>query len=800
MKVPINWLREYVDIEIPVERLADLLTMAGLEVEEVLYPFSYLEKVIVGRIHKIKSHPNADKLNICIIDTGNEHYKVVCGAPNIKEDLIVPLALPGCVLPSGIKVDCINIRGINSWGMLCSERELGLGDDHSGIYILPELPLGKSLDEAFGLNDAVLNIAVTPNRGDCLSILGISREVAALTNKKVKYPKYEVKEEGDPIFKYAKVTIRDPNHCFRYVARLIKGVKIRPSPWWLRARLMLAGIRSINNIVDITNYVMLEYGQPLHAFDLENIEKGHIIVRLAKEGETITTLDDIERPLDRGDLLICDEKGPIALAGVMGGLNSQIKPTTRDVLLESAYFNPTTIRKTAKRLGITTEASFRFEREIDPEGVISAAHRCAYLMQVLADGKVLPGTIDNYPTPKYNPSIYLNTKKVGKILGIDLERQTIHSYLKALGMEIKEPRADTLEVTPPPYRHDLKDDIDLIEEIIRLHGYDKIPSDLPLVSLKGLPLSSEICLREKIKEILCGLGFCEAINYAFMDPSNLDRLRLSKGHPLRNAIALVNPLTEGKSLMRTSLIPGLLDTLDYNQRQGIFNLRIFEIGKVFLPEKEGALPREIYKIAGICSGDRFLPSCHFRPEQFDFYDLKGQIEEILAQLNIKEVEFIPQSDIPYLSENASAYLVKDNEILGYLGEVHPAVREAWGLKSSAFIFEIDLNALKKFSLKRKFVALPKFPSVERDISIVVPKEFEAKTVSDLVKGMKLEYLEDIWLFDVYQGPPIDPNKRSLTYRIVYRAKDHTLTDEEVNKMHSHIVSRILQDLRVELRQ
>jgi len=800
MKVPLNWLKEYVDIEISVEKLADLLTMAGLEVEEIIYPFSYLDKVVTGRIQKIRPHPNADKLKICVIDTGKNHYDVVCGAPNIKEGLIIPLVLPGSILPSGLEVSSIQIRGVDSWGMLCSEKELGLGDDHSGIYILPELPLGKSLNTILGLDDAVLDMAITPNRGDCLSILGIAREVAALTNKKINYPQYKIVEEGEPIFKDVKVTIKDPDHCFRYVARLIRGVKIGPSPWWLRARLMLAGIRSINNIVDITNYVMLEYGQPLHAFDLARIAERHIIVRLSEKNETIATLDGIERVLNKGDLLICDGQAPVALAGIMGGIDSQITSTTENILLESAYFNPITIRRTAKRLNITTESSFRFEREVDPEGIIKAAHHSAYLMQVLADGKVSPGVIDNYPTPRKGVSIYLRTEKVSQILGINLEKQTIHSYLSALGIEIEESRDNIFKVIPPIYRHDLNTEVDLIEEIARLHGYEKIPFDLPMVSLQGLPLSPEIEFREKVKEILRGLGFCEVINYAFMDPSSLDRLRLSKEHPLRQAVALFNPLTEEKSLMRTFLIPGLLETLSYNQRQGVFNLRLFETGKVFLPTEGKLLPKEVCKIAGISAGERFLPSCHFGPEPVDFYDSKGEIEELLTQLNIGETEFVLQKEIPYLKKNASVYLIKDKEILGYLGEIHPDVKDALDLKTSAFIFEIDLNALMKFSSETKFIPLPKFPATERDISIIVPKVFSAKAVLDLVKDMQLEYIENIWLFDIYQGPPIEPDKKSLAYRIVYRAKDRTLRDEEVNTMHNYIVNHILENFHVELRQ
>jgi len=801
MRVPLNWLREFVDITCSASELAEMLTMAGLEVEEVEQPFSYLKKVIVVRIDTIKPHPHADKLKICVVTTGERTYEIVCGAPNLQEGALAPLALPGCELSSGIVVKEAEIRGIKSPGMLCSQKELGLGEDHSGIWLLTEdFNLGETLARALHLDDTVLDIAITPNRGDCLSVLGVAREVAAITRQKIHYPTFTVEEAGEPIFSHFRVTIKQREHCYRYIARLIRGIKIQPSPWWLQAKLLLAGLRPINNIVDITNYVMLEYGQPLHAFDAAKIAEGHIIVRLGHPGEKLITLDGKERFLQDTDLLICDANGPIALAGVMGGLNSEITPETKDVLLESAYFNPTTIRRTAKRLNVSTESSYRFEREVDPEGTFKAAQRACFFIQTLAEGTVAPGIIDEYPKPQHPVAIFVRVPRVQQVLGMAIEKEQIVDILQSLQIEVKEVE-DKLEVTPPSFRHDLTREVDFIEEIARLCGYEKIPASAPLLPLQAKALSFHQIWRTRIKDILSGLGWHEIITYAFIDPKSFDKLNLPPEHSLRQVIKLLNPLTADRAVMRSTLVPGLLEACSYNHHQRIYHLRIFELGKVFKQIPDAVLPKESYKLGGILSGYHFDFSWHFHTEQADFYDIKGVVEALLQALGINDISYVYQNDIPYLNPANSAYIIKKDECLGYLGEIHSEVKEAWDLKRSAFLFELDLETVFNLIPKQKqFRPLPKFPSTERDVALVAPEEFAAQVVKDFVTALEVPYLENIEVIDVYQGAPIETGKKSLTYRLTYRAPDRTLTDVEVDKLHKDIVEKILKHFKIEVRQ
>ncbi len=802
MKVPLNWLKEFVEIDCSPTELAEWLTMAGLEVEEITRPFSYLEKVQVVRITAIKPHPNADRLKICQVSDGNKAYEIVCGAPNVQEGILVPLALPGCSLPSGLIVKEAKIRGIKSAGMLCSQKELGLGEDHSGIWLLPsDFQVGTKLIHALYLNDTVLGISITPNRGDCLSMIGVAREVAAITKKKIRLPQFEITEIGTPVFDSIQVTIKHPEHCFRYIARFIRDVEIKPSPLWMQARLLLAGIRPINNIVDITNYVMLEYGQPLHAFDAQKIAQRQIIVRLAHPGEKLVTLDQKEQELKETDLVICDANGPVALAGVMGGLNSEIGPETKEVVLESAYFHPITIRRTAKRLGINTESSYRFEREVDPEATYTAAQRACYFMQKMAQGKVAPGIIDVYPSPKGLPIIYVRIPRIKQILGIEIPKKEIIDILERLQIKVKA-SGDKIEVIPPSFRHDLVREVDIIEEIARLYGYERIPSDMPVVQLHPLFISPYMKWRDKIKHILSGLGWHEIISYAFIDLKSFDRLLLPPQHPLRKVTKLINPISVDRTVMRSTLIPGLLEAANYNQRQRIYHFRLFELGKVFIQDSPESLPIEKYKLAGVMSGYHFDPSWHFRPEPADFYDLKGTVENLLDTLGI-EAHFESARDICYLNPNNAAYVLKGERKLGYLGEVNTQVKQHWELKrlKEVFVFELDLETLWAVTKKEKKVtSLPKFPSSERDVSLVVPKSLSAQPIEEFVLSSKTSYIENIELIDVYEGPPLPKGKRNLTYRLTYRAPERTLTDSEVDKLHKEIVSKILNHFKIEVRQ
>ncbi len=800
MRVPIRWLKDFVDFSYSVQELAERLTMVGLEVEEILTPFSYLKDVFIGQIKEIAPHPNADKLRICRVSLGQSEIKVVCGAPNIKEGMFVPLALEGCELPSGIKVKKARIREIESPGMLCSQKELGLGEDHSGIWSLSsELPLGMPLNKALGLDDVVLEVSITPNRGDCLSILGIAREVAALTGGGIRLPQVEISEIDGDIKQEFKVAIEAPDHCYRYIGRLIKDITIVPSPWWMQARLLLSGLRPINNVVDITNYVMLEYGQPLHAFDAEKIAQKHVIVRLARQGEEICTLDGKRHKLSQDDLLICDAKTPIALAGIMGGYESEITPQTKDVFLESAYFNPITIRKTAKRLGISTESSYRFEREVDPEGTYNAVQRATHLIQTLAQGKVVSGMIDNYPRPYCPKKIALRLPRINQILGVKLEKEVVKGILSNLQIEIRE-REDTLEVTPPSYRHDLEREIDFIEEIARIYGYDKIEPSFPLVPLKGKQVPSHQKWREQIKDFMVGLGWHEIITYAFIDPKSLDKLLLPQGHEMRRVVRLLNPLTADRSVMRSSLIPGLLDACVYNQHQQINHLRLFELGKVFLDRGE-ELPEERYKIGGILSGYHYDPSWHFNPlGAADFFDVKGHLEGLFRLIGIRNFSCVPCNDIPYLNPTKAAYILQGNLKIGYVGELQAEVQAHWDLKSPAYVFELDITELLRCIPKqRQFESLPKFPFTFRDASFIVPLRCTAQAIKDFVSSLKVPFLEELEVIDVYQGNEVPEGTRSLTYRFIYRAPDRTLKDKEVEKIHRNIVNKIVKKFQIKVR-
>jgi phenylalanyl-tRNA synthetase beta chain len=800
MKIPFNWLKDFVEIDYSPAELAEMLTMVGLEVEEITKPFSYLEDVIIGRINLIKTHPNANKLKVCYVCSGDKKYEIVCGAANIKEGVLVPLALPGCSLPSGLTVEEVKIRGVKSEGMLCSQKELGLGDDHSGIWLFSaDFPIGTTLAGALCLNDTVLEVAITPNRGDCLSVLGVAREVAAITRKRLHYPQLNPKEVGISILETFKVTIEHPKHCFRYIARLIRDIELKSSPLWMQARLLLAGIRPINNIVDITNYVMWEYGQPLHAFDAKKVSGRHIIVRLAYDGEKLITLDEKQHCLNKTDLVICDKKGPIALAGIMGGLGSEIDNKTKKVFLESAYFNPITIRQTAKRLGIMTEASYRFEREVDPEASIEAAQAACYFMQTIAKAKVAPHIIDVYPAPKPLRSIYVPIGVVKQTLGLDIAKKEIIDILERLEIKVKD-LEDRLELTPPSFRHDLVRDVDFIEEVARLYGYENIPSIMPAVCLEAKPIFSYMGWREKIKDILCGLGWHEIINYAFIDTKSLDKLNLPKEHPLRQVIKPLNPISEDRAWLRSTLVPGLLDTADYNQRHRIYHFSFFELGKVFIPIANAPLPEERFRLGGIASGYRFAPSWHFHEEPIDFYDIKGTIETVLDTLGI-EAKFKRAEDICYLTPSNATYIVKEEKKIGYLGEIHPQVKEAWDLKNAVLVFELDLDILWVLRRKEtKFKSLPKFPPTERDVALVVPISFLTQTIKDFVLSLHVPYIENIELIDVYQGLPIADGKKGLTYRLTYRAWERTLTDQEVDKLHKNIVSNILKTFKIEVRQ
>jgi phenylalanyl-tRNA synthetase beta chain len=803
MKVSLNWLKDYVNIQMEVKDLAHLLTMAGLEVEGVHSVGEGLEQVIVAEIISVRKHPNADRLTLVETKTGRETLPIVCGATNIRAGQRIPLALVGARLPNGTVIKKSKIRGETSEGMLCSEIELALGQDASGIMILPpETPLGVNLGEALHIKDTVLDISITPNRPDCLCVMGIAREIAALTRQKMRVPRLALTDDRGDIEQRTSVTIVDPDLCPRYVARMIEGVTIGPSPAWMKNRLEKVGVRSINNVVDVTNYVMMERGQPLHAFDFDFLEEGRIVVRRAKEGEVFVTLDGVERRLNSQVLMICDGVKPVAIAGVMGGLNSEIRENTRTVLLESAYFNPMGNRKTAIALGLETEASYRFGRGIDHGGVLSAANRAAELIQALAGGKTIEGVIDAYPTLIPPRSILLNVPKTNQILGTEIAEEAMQAHLEALELQVERGVPHLLRVVPPSFRGDLEREIDLVEEIARMDGYEKIPVTLP----KGPPAvsseeKSKASIAEKrVVDVLLHHGYHEVINYSFTSPTSLEALALPAKDPRRRHLAIVNPLSEDLAVLRTSLIPGLMATARYNMAWKNSNLRIFELKRVFLPQEGERLPMEQKVLTGLATGFDRDPEWGSSLRLVDFYDVKGCIEDLLETLQIQEVRFDRAEDVPYLHPGKALRVFVGGEALGVLGEVHPRAMDQYEIPGKAYLFEMDFEEMvDRMQEKRQWMPLPKFPVVYRDLSLVIDDGVEVGRVIVAIQDLHHPLIDDVSLFDVYRGAPIPAGKKGVSYRIRYQSNDRTLTDEEVNQHHEKVITRLREAFQAELR-
>ncbi len=802
MKVSLNWLKDYVDIRMGLKELINLLTMAGLEVEEAISLGGGLEKVVVAEICSIRKHPNADRLLLVEVKTHQETFSIICGATNIREGQRVPLALVGARLPNGIEIKKSKIRGVSSEGMLCSAIELALGQDASGIMILPaHTPLGVDLGEAMGLKDTLLDISITPNRPDCLCVIGVAREIAALTHQKVKYPTHSLSDRGEEIHQKTSVAVLDQDLCPRYVARMIEGVKIGPSPHWMSDRLEKVGIRSINNVVDVTNYVMMEYGQPLHAFDFELLEEGRIVVRRAKEGEGFVTLDGVRRTLDKEMLMICDGVKPVAIAGVMGGLNSEIKEDTQKVLLESAYFDPAGNRRTSKKLGLETEAAYRFGRGIDYGGCLSAANRAAQLIQELAGGRVLEGVVDAYPVTIKPSPIRLSVKKVHQVLGTDVSAKQVRSYLKDLELEIRGEDEDIILVTPASFRGDLEREIDLIEEVARLDGYERIPITIPKGPPSSEERSKEFLVERKAIDTLIDHGYYEVITYSFTSPDSWDAIGLPLDDPRRQHLRILNPLTEDLSVMRTTLIPGLLETARYNLSRKNSNLKFFELKKVFIPQAGERLPKEVKYLVGVAMGFDRDPHWAFSPRPVDFYDMKGCVEDLLEALKIRGLKFDRAEDIPYLHPGKASRVILEDEVLGVLGELHPQVLDRYEIHGKSYLFEMDFSKMVQWAGEEKrFQSLPKFPEVYRDISVVVDKTLESERVMETIRAFRQPFVEEVSLFDIYEGPPIPEGKKGISYRVRYQANDRTLTDEEVNQYHEKILSRLKELFSLELRQ
>ncbi len=800
MLISLKWLSQYVDCSLSPERLADGLTMAGLEVESLSPRYPRLKNVIVARVDSVEPHPNADRLKLCSVSTGNASYRVVCGAPNVRAGMLVPLAVPGAELEGGTVREAV-VRGQHSQGMLCSEKELGLGDDHSGIWILPETtPVGKALDAAFGIDDMLMEVAITPNRGDCLSVFGIAREVAALCKTQTRFPETSPEEAGPAIESLTSVTIDDPDGCPRYSARLVRGVKIGPSPQWLKDRVESAGVRSINNIVDVTNFIMLELGQPLHAFDFDRLREHRIVVRKSAPGERFTTLDGAERELPPDTVMICDGAGPVAVGGIMGGLNSEIEPDTTNVLIESAYFQPLSIRRSSKRLGLKTESAYRFERGTDPEGVLRALDRAAKLMHEVGGGAIASGRIDVYPRPVTPPVVALRVDAVNRLLGTGLPADAMKEVLERIDMRVEPNGQGRFEVVPPPFRPDITREVDLAEEIARLTGYDDIPVTSPAAAVAASPLDPHQRARREMKRRMESAGFFEVINYSFISEEALKKLRLPEDSPGLDPVRLKNPLSDEQAVMRTSLVPGLLQNARYNFDRRCEGLKLFELSKVFLPRKGELLADEPFHIAGVTAGRRIPQLLYGGDRQVDYADVKGAVEFILQFFGIKGALFRAESLPPWLDPYEAASVFAGENRLGELGRVHSEVEEAFDIKRPVYLFRLNFDKL--FELRGPspfFSSLPKFPAVARDIALMAAETLPVEQVLDFIASFKEPLLECIEIFDIFRSEQIGAGKKSVGYRLTYRAADRSLTDEEVNAIHAKLVEKVVHKFGVSVR-
>ncbi len=778
MKISYNWLREYVDIKATPEKLAELLTMHSFEVEGITYQGKGLGKVVVGEVIEKKKHPNADRLSVVKVKIGkDETLEIVCGAPNIDVEQKVPVALVGAKLPNGMVIEKRKVRGIESCGMICAEDELELGNSHEGIMILDKnLETGKPLKEALELDDVVFDIDILPNRAhDCLSHIGVAREIAAITDEKLKTSGKEPNIKIAPESGLIKVDVRDEKLCKRYSAAFVKEVKIKKSPVWLERRIKSCGIKPINNIVDITNYIMLDMGQPMHAFDADKI-KGKIIVRSAKKGEKIIALDDNEYELCEDDLVIADESGPIAIAGIMGGARTAVSESTRNVIFEAANFHPTSIRKTSKRLKLSSESSYRFEREVDPEMTSCAIAKAIEMTESLAQG-IRQDIVDIYPHPVRKREIEFRIDKIEKLLGAKVEKERAEDILRSLGFEVSE-KNGTIKVKVPTYRIDVEQANDVIEEIGRIYGYENIPETAPAVEMKAVLQDKSLLLEKEIRKILEGLGWSEVYNYSFVSRKDIENIGLKA----EDHLEVENPLSEEFQFMRKSLLPRLLKNAVLNLKH-IDSLRLFETGRIFLKGTD-KLPDERKILAGI-GVDKY-------EKDTLFYELKGQVETLLKKLGFDNLLFEeiknPES---FWHKGISAQVLFEDNTLGKIGEIRPSVLNAFGLEARVTYFEFDLETVVKLRRdEKRYRKINKFPSVKLDLSVVFEEDVKWSDIEKLVFSAGDKLATNVEPFDIYRGKELGKNKKSIAFRITYQAKDRTLKDEEVKATQNEIIKAL----------
>lgn len=794
MKLPMSWLSDYTDITgVSPKEYADKLTMSGSKVEGVENLGADIDKVVVGKVVSCEMHPDSDHLHICMVDVGEaEPIQIVCGAPNVAAGQKVPVALNGSTLPGGVKIKKGKLRGVMSNGMICSHEELGIEpsrlgyEPEYGILVLPEdAVIGSDVKELYGLNENVVEFEITSNRPDCFSIIGLARETAATFKKPFSIPEVKVNETGGDIHDMIAVEIIDKDKCKRYNARVVKNAKIEPSPKWMRERLEACGIRAINNIVDITNYVLLEYGQPMHAFDIRDIAGGKITIRRAADGEEIKTLDGQDRKLVNDDLVIADESGAIAIAGVMGGFNSEIKPDTTTVVFESAMFEASSVRLTAQRVGLRTEASSRYEKGLDYHNTVPAIERACQLVDMLGCGENVSGMIDEMGNVEGEISIEFRPDKINAFLGTDIPADEMVRILTALEVKVD---TDSMTLTPPSFRPDLQAEADIAEEVARFYGYDVIPTSLLRGETTVGAKTPEQLTADTLNSVLTSQGMYEIYTYTFQSPAMLDKLNIPADSELRNRVKIANPLGEDTSVMRTTMAGSMLEILARNYNYRNKSAKLFELGKTYRPNGPGELPDEPQTLMlGMYGG-------------VDFYDIKGVCEEIFERLHIANVEYEAVADDPVYHPGRTAKVIINGKRAGIIGEVHPAVLRNFDIGTKAYMGELDFDALFKAADHNiKYKPLTKFPAVTRDFSILTDKMTPVAEIEKVMKKAGGKLLTHLELSDVYTGEQIPDGKKSVMYKAEFKAPDRSLTGEEADNLHAKIVKALGEKLGAELR-
>jgi phenylalanyl-tRNA synthetase beta chain len=777
MRVPRSWLADHVDLGgVSATALAERLTFAGVEVERVDRVGEDITGVLTARVLEVRRHPGADRLALVTVEAGGEPREVVCGARNYAPGDVVPWAVPGAKLPGGIEIGRRQVRGVTSDGMLASARELGIFDDHSGILVLPpDTPVGADLAAEVGLRDSVLDVKTAPNRGDLLSMRGVAREAALVLGTELLPLDLTVAESGPPAAELATVEVQDAEGCPLYVARVIDGVEaMRPAPLWMARRLFLYGQRPLGTVVDVTNYLLLDQGQPLHAFDLDLVPGQRIVVRRARDGEKLRTLDGRDRVLDSGDTLITAGEEPLAIAGIIGGETTEVRASTRRVLIESAHFPPASVRRTMHRLGISTEGGQRWARGVDPGGAPGVCDQAARLMTGLAGGTVAAGRLQAGPGVPRRPAIRLDWRRSARRLGAPEEIGFAAGHLASVGCEVSTPSDETLLAAPPSWRFDIEQWADLEEEVARRWGYEHIPTTLP--GAVGGHLTAEQRLRRRTRDVLSGMGLTEVLTYPFTSQSDLDRLELPAGDGRRRAMRVRNPLSEERPELRTTMLPGLLEVAARNLARGAAGVEAYEIGAVFLPQGEGQLPAEPRMLGVVLAGRRPAGRFDDRSGPMDFADVKGVVEGLVAALAVREVRYQAVAAAPFHPGRCAAVRLDDKPV-GVLGQLHPRVAATLGLPAASFAAELELTPLLEAAPTTVPARAPSpYPELAFDVAFIVPPEVTAQALQDVLTEATGELLARLSLFDAYQGEPLPPGHRNLAYRVTLQASDRTLTD------------------------